>query len=197
MYTYYMGQWYHIIHFLKRFRKRKTGWFLFFLSEKEEENITTKARHTIFSPKQTHTWNMSGAFTNSTMARAASSFNSFKVCDSSPENVARYLVRNWKDSFAELKIQQMHDINKMKQFNPTQNIDLMAMTMSYLLLSLRILEIVRKSSLWSLIPRFHSIKKLSIFLKEGNKSSVTFPLTAKLRVFMYTKNRLYGFSSIL
>lgn len=59
---------------------------------------------------------MSGAFTNSPMARAASSFDSFKVCESSPENVARYLVRNWKDSFAELKIQQMHDMNKMKQF---------------------------------------------------------------------------------
>lgn len=59
---------------------------------------------------------MSGAFTNSTMARAASSFDSFTVCDSSPENVARYLLRNWKDSFAELKIKQMHDTNKMKQF---------------------------------------------------------------------------------
>ena len=54
----------------------------------------------------------------------------------------------------------------------------------YLLFSFKILEIVRKSSLCSGIPIFHSFKKLSIFLNEGIMYSVTFPLTAKFNAFM-------------
>lgn len=50
------------------------------------------------------TWNMSGAFTNSTIVWTASSLASLKVYASSAEKVAKYLVRNLKDSFAELKI---------------------------------------------------------------------------------------------
>lgn len=46
---------------------------------------------------------MSGVFTNSTIVRTASSLAWLKTCASSPENVAKYLVRNLKDSFAKLK----------------------------------------------------------------------------------------------
>jgi hypothetical protein len=47
---------------------------------------------------------MSDAFTNSTIVRTASSLASFIVYASSPENVAKYLFRNLKESFAELEL---------------------------------------------------------------------------------------------
>ena len=52
---------------------------------------------------------MSGAFTNSTIVFTASSLASLKVYASSPENVAKYLVRNLKVSFGELKLETAHE----------------------------------------------------------------------------------------
>lgn len=48
---------------------------------------------------------MSGVFTNSITARTASSLASATVCASSSEKVARYLVKNLKESLDELKIE--------------------------------------------------------------------------------------------
>lgn len=48
------------------------------------------------------TWNTFGAFMNSIIARTASCLASLIACTSSPEKVAKYLVKNLKESFAAL-----------------------------------------------------------------------------------------------
>jgi hypothetical protein len=49
---------------------------------------------------------MSGAFTKSTIACTASSLASLILYASSPEKVAKYLVKNLKESFAELEFKK-------------------------------------------------------------------------------------------
>jgi hypothetical protein len=55
---------------------------------------------------------MSGAFTKSTIACTASSLASLILYASSPEKVAKYLVKNLKESFAELEFKKKKKIIK-------------------------------------------------------------------------------------
>lgn len=65
---------------------------------------------------------MSGTLTNSTTARTASSLASLNAATSSPEKVAKYLVRNFNESFAMLEIRGEMLIGKKRRLqNESQN----------------------------------------------------------------------------
>lgn len=112
------------------------------------------------------------------------SIYSFRFCISNLKiflwKSSQILVKESERILAETANETKSDCCTKRNFPPDQTMN----KWNYLLLSLEILEMERKSDLWSNVSIFHSLMKLSILLKEGMMLSVTFPMIEKSSAFL-------------